>query len=160
VHQDKKGRVRQRAHVPTPAPGEITVVVADDDERVGPALTALLDQEPDFRVLGQVSNGDDALATAQDQQPALVITDVRMPGGGPDLVRRLVALPHRPVVVGCSAQADSATWTRVLAAGGSAYLLKGSVAGDLPALLRRCMQGHLVVAVPGAPGVVRRLLAG
>src|SRR3712207_8349271 len=41
---------------------------------------------------------------------ALVLTDVRMPGGGPEVVRRLVALPHRPVVAAFSAQADHATW--------------------------------------------------
>ena len=41
-------------------------------------------------------------------------TDVRMPHGGPDVVRRLVALPGAPVVVGLSAQADAATWVRLL----------------------------------------------
>jgi DNA-binding NarL/FixJ family response regulator len=145
--------------VPKPVRGEITVVVADDDARVGPAVAGLLDQEHDFRVVGHAADGDAAVAATQEHRAALVLTDVRMPGGGPDLVRRLVALPHRPVVVGFSAQADAATWTGILAAGGSGYLLKGSVAGDLPALLRRCMLGHLVIGVPGAPDVVRRLLA-
>lgn len=148
-----------RAGVPTPDRGEITVVVADDDHRVAPALAELLGQQPDFRVVGQAASGDAAVAAAHEHRAALVLTDVRMPGGGPDLVRRLVALPHRPVVAGFSAQADPATWTRVLAAGGSAYLLKGTLAGDLPVLLRRCMQGDLVVGVPGAPDVVRRLLS-
>lgn len=145
--------------MPTPVPDEITVVVADDDDRVGAALAGLLEQEPDFRVVGRAATGDEAVTAAGDHRASLVLTDMRMPGGGPDLVRRLVALPHRPVVAGVSAQADSATWTRVLAAGGSGYLLKGSLTGDLPALLRRCMQGHLVVGVPGAPDVVRRILA-
>ena len=150
--------MRERAPVPTPVRGEITVVVADDDHRVGPALAGLLEQEGDFRVVGHAANGDDAVTAAREHRAALVVTDVRMPGGGPDLVRRLVALPHRPVVAGFSAQADAATWTAMLAAGSSAYLLKGAVAGDLPALLRRCMLGHLVVDVPGASDVVRRLL--
>ena len=144
--------------MPTPGPGEIAVVVADDDPEVGSAVAGLLDREPDFRVVRQVANGDDAVTAVGEHVAALVLVDVRMPGGGPDLVRRLVALPHRPVVAGFSAQADPATWTRVLAAGGSAYLLKGAVAGDLPVLLRRCMQGHLVVGVPGAADVFRRLL--
>ena len=138
---------------------EITVVIADDDSRVGPAVAGLLEQERDFHVVGLATTGDEAVAAAQEHRAALVLTDVRMPGGGPELVRRLVALPHRPVVAGFSAQADSATWTGILAAGASAYLLKGSVAGDLPALLRRCMLGHLVVGVPGAADVVRRLFA-
>ena len=142
----------------TAARGHITVVLADDDARVGPALAELLEQEPDFRVVGQATTGEEAMTAAREQRAALVITDVRMPGGGPDLVRRLVALPHRPVVVGYSAQSDTVTWTRMLAAGGSAYLLKGNAAGDLPALLRRSMAGQLVVGVPGAPDVVRGLL--
>ena len=137
---------------------EITVVIADDDSRVGPAVAGLLEQERDFRVVGHAATGDEAVAAALEHRGALVLTDVRMPGGGPDLVRSLVALPHRPVVAGFSAQADVATWTGILAAGGAAYLLKGTVAGDLPALLRRCMLGHLVVGVPGASDVVRRLL--
>ncbi len=145
--------------MPTPARGEITVVVADDDPNVGPAVAALLEQERDFRVVGQAVDGDGAVTAARAHRAALVMADVRMPGGGPDLVRRLVTLPHRPVVAGFSAQADAATWTRMLAAGGSAYLLKGTVGGDLPALLRRCMLGHLVVGVPGAPDVVRSLLS-
>jgi two-component system invasion response regulator UvrY len=159
THHDNAGAVRQRAPVPIPVRDEITVVVADDDEHVGHALAGMLAQEPDFRVVAQAGNGDEAVTVASQHRAALVLTDMRMPGGGPDLVRQLVALPHRPVVVAFSAQADSGTWTRVLAAGGSAYLLKGTVAADLPALLRRCMQGHLVVGVPGAPDVVRRMLA-
>ena len=142
----------------TRLPGEITVVLADDDSHVADALGGLLDQEPDFRVVGQASDGNGALAAVREHRAALVVTDVRMPGGGPDLVRRLVALPHQPVVAALSAQADVATWTSMLAAGGSGYLLKGTVARDLPELLRRCMLGHLVVTVPGAPQVIRRLL--
>ena len=141
-----------------PVRGEITVVIADDDLRIRSAVAGLLGQESDFRVMAEVADGDDAVTAAREHRAALVLTDVRMPGGGPDLVRRLVRLPHRPVVAGLSAQADPATWTRVLAAGGSAYLLKGTLAGDLPVLLRRCVQGHLVVGVPGAADLVRHLL--
>lgn len=119
VHHDNGGPVGERAPVLTPVCGTITVVVAGDDCRVGPAVTGLLEQEGDFRVVGRAVTGDDAVATAHEHRAALVLTDVRMPGGGPDLVRRLVALPHRPVVAGFSAQADVATWTRILAAGGS-----------------------------------------
>ena len=148
------------ASVLTGSRGAITVVVADDDVRLSAALAGLLDQEPGFQVVGVVADGDSAVIAADEHRAALVVTDVRMPGGGPELVRRLVALPHRPVVAALSAQADAATWTGMLAAGGSAYLLKGAVAGDLPELLRRCMLGHLVVTVPGAVDVVRRLLIG
>ncbi|WP_158544531.1 response regulator transcription factor [Blastococcus sp. TBT05-19] len=144
--------------MPSAARDEITVVVADDDDRIGSAVAELLSQEPDFRVVAQVARGEEALAAAREHRAALVLTDVRMPGGGPELVRQLVALPHRPVVVGFSGQADSASWTRLIAAGGSGYLLKGS-GGDLPVVLRRCVRGQLVIGVPGAPDLLRPLLA-
>ena len=160
AHQDNGPGVRDGAAVSTGGRGEITVVLADDDPRVVLALAGLLEQEPDFRIVATVGTGDDAVTAAEEHGAALVLTDVRMPGGGPDLVRRLVALPHRPAVAALSAQADPATWTSVLGAGAAAYLLKGTVAGDLPALLRRCLQGQLVVGVPGSADVVRRLLSG
>jgi len=136
----------------------VTVVVADDDDLVRFAVAELLEQEPDFHVVGRAADGAGALAAAREHEAALVLIDVRMPGGGPDLVRQLVALPHRPTIAALSAQADPATWTRMLAAGASAYVLKGSGAGDLPVLLRHCMRGHLVVAVPGAPDALRHLI--
>lgn len=140
-------------------PARLTVLVADDDERVRAALADLLAEEPDFEVVGQAADGVQAVAAARESGAQLVIADVRMPHGGPDLVRRLVALPHRPVVVGLSAQSDATTWQRMLIAGCTAYLVKGTVAADLAPLLRRCARGELVVGVSGAADVVRRLQA-
>ena len=136
----------------------ISVVLGDDDARVRTAVVALLAEEPDFVVAAQAADGDQAVTAAGETAARLVLVDVRMPTGGPDLVRRLVGLPHRPVVVALSAQTDATTWRRMLAAGCCAYLVKGAIAADLPGLLRRCERGELVVAVPGAADVVRRAL--
>ena len=140
------------------SPAPVTVLVADDDDRVRAGAVSLLAEEADFAVVAQAADGVQAVAAARESGAQLVLVDVRMPHGGPDLVRRLVALPHAPVVVGLSAQADATTWQRMLAAGASAYLLKGTIAVDLAPLLRRCLRGELVVAVPGSAEVVRRLL--
>ena len=143
----------------TTSPVRLPVLLADDDARVRAALAGLLAEEPDFQVVAEAADGIQAVAAARESAAQLVITDVRMAHGGPDLVRRLVALPHRPVVVGLSAQADATTWQRMLAAGCSGFLVKGTVATDLAPLLRRCARGELVVGVAGAPEVLRRLLA-
>lgn len=145
--------------MPRSSSAPVTVLVVDDDEQVRSAVIALLGQEPDFAVVGQAADGVQAVAAARQSGAELVLTDVRMPHGGPDFVRRLVSLSHRPVVVGLSAQSDSTTWLRMLSAGGSAYLLKGMVSDDLAPLLRRCLEGQLVVAVPGAQEVLRRHLS-
>jgi DNA-binding NarL/FixJ family response regulator len=134
------------------------VLLADDDDRLRAAVVALLAPEPDLIVVAQAADGVQAVAAARQFSAQLVLADVRMPHGGPDVVRRLVSLPHRPVVIGLSAQADATTWLRLVLAGASGYLLKGGVSDELAPLLRRCLQGHLVVGVPGASDVVRRLL--
>jgi DNA-binding NarL/FixJ family response regulator len=144
-------------HAPARAP--TSVVVADDDGGIRHGLAALLAEEPDFIVVGEAADGVAALALARDMAPALVVVDVRMPGGGPDLVRALCGLQHRPQVVALSAASDAATWSPVLIAGACGYLRKGALAADLPALLRRCCAGELILAVPGAADVVRRLLS-
>ena len=126
-----------------------------------PRSPALLDQEPDFRVLGRATDGDDAFAVARDQRPALVITDVRRcPGEARSWcvgswpcrtvpswsAVQLSRTPRRGP--GCWPPADRPTCSR-----------EGS-----PVISPVCCAGacwvELVVAVPGAPGVVRRLLAG
>ena len=145
--------------MPRSSPAPVTVLLADDDERVRAAVVALLAPEPDLTVVAQAADGVQAVAAARQSGAQLVLADVRMPHGGPDVVRRLVSLPHRPVVIGLSAQADATTWMRLLSAGASGYLLKGMVSDELAPLLRRCLQGDLVVGVPGASDVLRRLLA-
>ena len=72
--------------VPSWSRDEITVVLADDDHHVAAALGGLLDQEPDFRVVGQASDGDEALAAAREHRAALVVT---VPGA-PAVIRRLL----------------------------------------------------------------------
>lgn len=134
------------------------MVVADDELAVRQGVAAMLAEEDDFVVVAHAGDGRAALALAETHGADLVLVDVRMPDGGPDLVRALRALSHRPVVVGLSANADSATWLRMLVAGATGYLLKGNVGPDGAELLRRCVRGELVVAVPGATDALRRHL--
>jgi two-component system invasion response regulator UvrY len=143
-----------------PRTRRLRLLLADDDDRVRRALAGLLAEEDDLCVVAEAADGATAVALAAEHGPDLVVVDVRMPQGGPQLVRALRVLPHRPLVVALSAQADAAAWTGMVAAGACGYLLKGAVAADLPALLRRCAARELVVTVPGAADVVRRLLDG
>ena len=52
----------------TPVRGGITVVIADDDLRIGSAVAGLLGQEPDFRVVAEVADGDDAVTAAREHR--------------------------------------------------------------------------------------------
>jgi DNA-binding NarL/FixJ family response regulator len=134
------------------------VVLADDDPVFRQALAALLAEEDDFVLVAEATDGEQAVTATAEHEADLVLVDVRMPHGGPGLVRALISLDHRPAVVGLSGNAHAGTWTGFLEAGAAGYLLKTALAGDLAVLLRRCMRRELIVTVPGAAEVLRRLL--
>lgn len=58
----------------------ITILLADDHAIVREGLRFLLEAQPDMEIVGEVSNGRDAIAVAADLQPDVAILDVTMPG--------------------------------------------------------------------------------
>ena len=70
----------------------IRVVVADDQPAVRLGLRMILDNEPDLVVVGEVGDGEAALAAARDLRPEVVLMDVRMPRvDGIEAARRIAA---------------------------------------------------------------------
>ena len=58
----------------------ITVLLADDQALVRAGFRALLDAQPDITVVGEATDGDDAVRQALQARPDVVLMDVRMPG--------------------------------------------------------------------------------
>ena len=72
--------IRSDGPVPvTPAAGEITVFLADDNLIVREGVRALLERQPDLRVVGVASDYDGLLEEAEACQPQVLVTDIRMP---------------------------------------------------------------------------------
>src|SRR6187402_3233845 len=59
--------------------GVITVVLADDNLLVRAGVRALLAREPDVEVVGEAADHPELLALAEEHQPQVVVTDIRMP---------------------------------------------------------------------------------
>lgn len=139
----------------------IRVVVADDDAAVRSALGEVLGSDDRFEVVALAASGDEAVAATRAHVPHVVLLDVRMPGGGPDAVRRVRAAAAQaghevPAVVAVSAHTGSATVLAMLRAGATGYLAKGRL-GDLGDQVARCAAGDLVVATPHADEVRTQL---
>jgi len=67
-----------------------TVLIVDDHRMFREGIHARLNQEPDFRVVGEASNADEALAAMRRERPSIVILDIRLPEtSGIELARRL-----------------------------------------------------------------------
>ena len=80
-------------------PTPIRVLIVDDDALVRSALTLMLGGSPDLIVVGEVTDGADAVDAVRDTHPDVVLMDVRMPGmNGIDAVRALMGRPHPPKV--------------------------------------------------------------
>ena len=103
----------------------IRVLVVDDHQIFTHALTAVLEQDGRFDVVGTASTGREAVRLAKDGQVEVVLMDMSMPVlDGPAATRKLVALDHGPCVIALSGHTDSLSRTAALDAGASAFVNK------------------------------------
>jgi DNA-binding NarL/FixJ family response regulator len=104
----------------------IRVLIVDDDHQVGTRLRELL-TDFDHTVVGVASNGIQGLVLIKCLRPAVVVSDLRMPGmSGLQLVGEVAQLTDPPAVVIVSAYDDPSLKSEALQAGAFAYVVKGA----------------------------------
>ena len=132
--------------------------IADDDHGVRFVLAeALRDAGLDVREFG---NGEDVRAALRDARPALLLTDVRMPGeGGLALVSALKAQGVGPVIV-MSAYTDVATAAAAYRAGAVDYLAKPFDLDQAVAAVQRALADAPMAAAPPPPAAPTHALLG
>lgn len=126
--------------------GAIRVLLAEDQAMVRGALAALLNLEPDIEILGACADGDAAWLEVQRLQPAILVSDIEMPGlSGLELAARIHerGLPCKVVIVTTFARAGYLR--RALDAGVAGYLLKDAPAEQLADALRKVQRGGRVI---------------
>ncbi len=103
----------------------IKVLLADDHGVVRSGIRSLLETEPDVEVIGEASNGQDALVKAKMLQPDLIIIDVRMPVlNGIEATRKIRREVPATKVLVLSMHDDEEYVLQALESGASGYLLK------------------------------------
>ena len=78
-----------------PEPKPIRIVIADDHAVVRAGLRSLLDRQPDMTVVGEASTAVELGQRVLETQPDIVVTDLRMPGGGVFRALGIVPENHR-----------------------------------------------------------------
>jgi DNA-binding NarL/FixJ family response regulator len=138
-----------------PETERIRVLVADDEERFRRVVFALLADEPDIEVVGHASNGEEAVAIAQDLVPDLVLLDVRMPTmDGIDAAAAIHrSLPTTKIVM-LTASEDEDDVFEALKAGAGGYLLKEGLVNDLAGAVRVVAQDLGLLLSPSIAGKV------
>jgi two-component system, NarL family, response regulator DesR len=123
----------------------IQVVIAEDQAMVLGALAALLEMEPDIRVVAQVRSGKAALQAVAEHRPDVLITDIEMPGmSGLELAEQLKSHSTVKVII-VTTFARPGYLVRAVEAGALGYLLKDRPARELAAAVRRVQQGERVI---------------
>lgn len=123
----------------------IRVLLADDQLRVHEAVALALRDSDDISLIGQAANGNEAVALCAQFQPDLVLMDVLMPGlGGIEATRQIHQRhPHIKILV-LSAMQDDDSVRAMLENGAIGYILKDSLARDLPATIRAAHSGNMI----------------
>ena len=127
-------------------PTRITVLLADDHHLVRRGFRRILEDDPDLTVVGEASDGDEAVRMASELQPAVVVMDAAMPGtSGLVATRRILA--HRPdtAILMLSMHAEATLVSQAMAAGARGYILKTALDLDLASAVKRVAAGETVL---------------
>jgi DNA-binding NarL/FixJ family response regulator len=119
----------------------IRVLVADDHPFFRDGLRVLLEATLDTEMVGEATNGEEAVALAAELKPDVILMDLRMPAtGGIEATRTMVE--------------DDDSVFAAMRAGARGYLLKGADKDEMLAAIRAVARGEAVFG----PGIARRLI--
>ena len=131
------------------------ILLADDHALFRDGVASLLGVWG-HEVVGQVADGDAAVATALRLRPDLVLMDVAMPGGGGlAATRRLAAEAPEIGIVMLTASEDVDDLFAAIKAGARGYLLKNLESGELRGMLNAVERGEAAIT----PAIAARILA-
>jgi two-component system nitrate/nitrite response regulator NarL len=136
----------------------IRILLADDHSIVRGALRKLLDGEPGFHVVGEASDGAEAVRLARQLKPDILLLDLAMPQYSGLQALRDLAAPGRPVrVVVLAAAIDKPQILELLQLGAQALVLKDSATEDLIQSIRSVMAGRYWIGNESIAGLVEAI---
>lgn len=138
-------------------PDPIRVLVADDEQSLREALCDLVAAEVDMEVIGAASDGAEAISLAQQTAPDVALLDLKMAGGGAHAAAHIRSVSPKTRVVALSAYEDHASVLEMLRGGAVAYLVKGTVPGEILEAIRRASRGQASISAAVASAVIEAL---
>jgi DNA-binding NarL/FixJ family response regulator len=124
----------------------ITVLLVDDHSLVRRGFRRMLDDDPAIDVVGEASDGEEAVALAARLQPQVVVMDCAMPrSSGLEAMRRILAGSPTMAILMLSMHSEQTLVRQALAAGARGYVLKSAVDLDLAGAVKRVAAGETVL---------------
>lgn len=136
----------------------IRVVLADDHSVVRKGVREFLEEEPDIEVIGEASDGQQAVDLAVQLQPDVIVMDIKMPLlSGVDATRRIRSTAPGVRVLALTAFDDDPYVFGLLEAGASGYVLKTAESAELVRAIRAVAAGQSALDPAIAPRLIARV---
>jgi len=125
---------------------KITVLLVDDHTLVRRGFRRLLEDDPAIDVVGEASNGDEAIQLVRELSPQVVVMDAAMPGtGGLAATRAILATSPAVRILMLSMHSEETLVRQAMDSGARGYILKNALDLDLAAAVTRVAAGEIVL---------------
>lgn len=132
----------------------IRVLVVDDHDLVRMGIVSLLSGSDKIQVVAEANSGEEAIESAKEHEPDVVLMDIRMPGmGGLEATHKLIRLNQDIKVIAVTACAEDPFASRLLQAGAAGYMTKGSTAEEMIMAVLKVKSGQRYIS----PEIAQRM---
>jgi DNA-binding NarL/FixJ family response regulator len=136
---------------------KIKVLLVDDHSLVRRGFRRMLEDEADIVVIGEASNGDEAVRLARELVPQVIVMDCALPGtGGLAATRKILETAPPMAILMLSMHSEDSLVRQALDAGARGYILKNAVDLELATAIRRVAAGEIVLDAQLAKPVTLR----
>lgn len=127
-------------------PIKLTVLLVDDHALVRRGFRRILEDDADIEVVGEASDGEEAVRAANKDKPAVIVMDCALPGmSGLDATRRILAAQPDAAILMLSMHAEDTLVRQAMDAGARGYILKNAMDLDLANAVKRVAKGERVL---------------
>ena len=127
-------------------PDKLTVLLVDDHALVRRGFRRILEDDAEIEVVGEASDGEEAVRVAEASKPAVIVMDCALPGmSGLDATRKILQSQPEAAVLMLSMHSEDTLVKQALEAGARGYILKNAVDLDLVSAIKRAASGEKVL---------------
>ena len=136
----------------------IRLLIIDDHEMVREGLKAMLVSEPDFAIVGDASNAEQALELVERLRPDVILLDIRLPGvSGIEVCRTVTERYPETAVIILTTFTDESLIAQCIQAGARGFIVKDIERSDLKRSIRAVARGEAAIDTKAAAVVLKQL---